>query len=321
MYGYIYFCNLETMLFGYATGFSMLTDGNVEMPCHHSLWDAPNAESWRENGDNRDFGSPLRLKDVVSRLLNGTLSNDIPAEYWTWDPYSCCVAVNAVSIYVSHITQGLYILGEGSDSSRTNSVQCLQLIKDARSRADDSYTWDETEGPLLFNSLAVLRVSYCKIMTRAESASRGMLFRMDEKENERAIQQFLSEPMEWTQHLNRAVSVALEGILIPTRIGSRLVRKTAAFTWAIEHAFAGWDSIPPSNQMATYQQTLQRRGVALDDADMQIIQRVRDMLAEDIESDDSETSLASTLTRSWAAFTMIRGILRQLATQYEEAAR
>lgn len=79
-------------------------------------------------------------------------------------------------------------------------------------------------------------------MTRAKSAFRGMLFQINENETELAIQQFLSEPMEWTNYLGRAVSVALEGILIPTRIGSSLVRKTAASTWVIEHAFAGCDS-------------------------------------------------------------------------------
>ncbi len=234
----------------------MFTDGNVEMPCHHSLWDARNADSWRENADSRGLDSPLRLKDAVSRLLDETLSNNIPVEYWEWDPYSCCVAVNAVSIYVSHMTQGLYLLGGSSNYAAANHFQvsdimsqmetaiskCLLLIKDARARADESYTWDDTEVPLLFNSLAMLRVSYCRIMTRAESASRSMLFRINENEHEQAIQQFLAEPMEWTKYLNRAVSVALEGILIPTRIGSGLVRKTAAFTWAIEHAFAGWDS-------------------------------------------------------------------------------
>ncbi|KAK0123927.1 hypothetical protein ONS95_008917 [Cadophora gregata] len=342
MYGYIYLCNLSSMLYGFASGFSMLTDGNVEMPCHHTLWDSPNAHTWRENAKVHGLVSLLRLKDAVSRLLDVTLSHDIPEEYWEWDPYSCYVAVNAVSIYVSHMTQGLYLLGErsnyGSDanhfqvSSITTQMEtaiskCLLLIKDARVRADESYVWDDTEGPLLFNSLAMLRVSYCRIMTRAESASRGMLFRVNENETEQAIQQFLSEPMEWSLYLNSAVSVALEGILIPSKIGKSLVRKTAAFTWAVEHAFAGWDSILLLTKWVHGQEVMQRRGIGLEEADTQIIQRVRDMLAEDIEANDLETSLAATLTRSWADFyddTWIWGvtpkmgtILRQLSEHYE----
>lgn len=42
-------------------------------------------------------------------------------------------------------------------------------------------------------------------MTRAKSAFRGMLFQINENETELAIQQFLSEPMEWTKYLGRAV--------------------------------------------------------------------------------------------------------------------
>ncbi|MAD84532.1 MAG: hypothetical protein CL912_16360 [Deltaproteobacteria bacterium] len=77
-------------------------------------------------------------------------------------------------------------------------------------------------------------------------------------------------------------------------------------------------------------ETLQHRGITLDEADTKIIQRVRDMLAEDIETNDVETSLAATLTRSWADFyddTWIWGvtpklgrILRQLAKHYESKA-
>ncbi|KAH7388971.1 hypothetical protein BKA64DRAFT_126440 [Cadophora sp. MPI-SDFR-AT-0126] len=345
LYGYIYICNLISILYGYASGFSMLTDGNVEMPCHHSLWDSPNADAWQENAKVRGLDSPLRLRDAVSRLLDVTVSHDVPEEYWEWDPYSCCVAVNAVSIYISHMTQGLHLLGENSNCTETSQIQgsdittqmetaiskCLLLIKDARNRADESCAWDDTEGPLLFNSLAMLRVSYCRIMTRAESASRGMLFRMNESETEQAIRQFLSEPMEWTRYLNRAVSVALEGILIPTRIGKGLVRKTSAFTWAVEHAFAGWDSILLLTKWVHAKEILQHRGITLDEVDTKIIERVRDMLADDIETNDVETSLAATLTRSWADFyddTWIWGvtpkmgrILRQLAKHYENKAK
>jgi len=123
MYGYIYLCNLLSMLYGFASGFSMLTDGNVEMPCHHSLWDSANAGTWQENAKVRGLDSPLRLKDAVSRLLDVTLSHDVPEEYWEWDPYSCCVAVNAVSIYVSHMTQGLYLLVRTRTSEKQTSTR------------------------------------------------------------------------------------------------------------------------------------------------------------------------------------------------------
>lgn len=234
----------------------MLTDGKVEMPCHCTLWDATSAEQWQLLATMRGYRSPLTLKDAVSRLLNGNYPEAIPEQCWVWDSYSCNVAVNAVSIYISHMIQGSCFLGEGLISPEELSPQrsiitaqmeaaiskCLLLFKEARARADDSYTWDETEGPLLFNSLAFLKVSYCKIMTGAESASRTMFFRENTDDFEASIQSFLSEPLAWNHSLTRAASVALESIMMPSKIGSLLVRKTAAFTWAIEHAFSGWDS-------------------------------------------------------------------------------
>lgn len=361
LYSYLYLCNLISMLFGITAGFSMLTDGKVEMPCHHALWDAPNAEQWRVVARGKGYSSPLILKDAVSRLLNGPYPKDIPEQHWTWDHYSCNVAVNAVSIYISHMIHGSHLLGEedinagGSSLQRsliTNQMEtaisrCLLLIKHARARGDDSYSWDETEGPLLFNSLSLLRVSYCKIMTRSGSVCRTTFFRENETDFAVAIESFISEPLESDMLLARATAVALEGIMIPSKIGSRLVKKTAAFTWAIEHAFAGWDSSmfcpspPPLLDFnLTKKQVLlltkclhvieirQCQGFPMHETEKQMVQKVSNLLAEEEGLMQSmPSSLAAMLARSWAEYyddTWVWGVtpkmgkmLRQLADRYE----
>jgi hypothetical protein len=43
----------------------------------------------------------------------------------------------------------------------------------------------------------------------------------------------------------QVISRAFEGIMIPSKIGTLLVQKTAALNWGIEHALAGWDTGKP----------------------------------------------------------------------------
>ncbi|KAF8850170.1 hypothetical protein BDZ45DRAFT_708489 [Acephala macrosclerotiorum] len=340
----MYLCNLNTMLFGLTAGFSMLTDGKVEMPCHHTLWDSSNAEEWRLLASSRGYSSLLQVKDAVSRLLNGTYSKDVPEQFWSWDPYSCNVAVNAVSIYISHMVQGSHFLGEvplgAEESSTQRSVttnqmetaisRCLLLIKNSRARADDSYTWDEAEGPLLFNSLALLRVSYCKVMTRAESAGRAMFFREDEADFESSIETFLHKPLEWNLFLTRTVSVALESIMMPAKIGTLLVRKTAAFTWAIEHAFSSWDSILLLTKWLYAIEQRKGQGFTLQDAERQIVEKVLNMLTEESDLITTEQCLAAALARFWAGIydevwvwgvtPKMGAMLRELANHYDARA-
>lgn len=244
------------MLYGITAGLSLLSDGKIEMPCHEALWDASNAEQWRMLADLEGYQSRLNIEDAVSRLINGTQPGNSPDTCLEWSPFACNAAANSITIYISHLIQGTHFLAAFSTNPEVELAQkslmttqiatavskCLAIIQHARSRADDAYTWDETEGPLLFNSLALLRTSYCRALTRADSVGRTVFFRESSKDFATSIQCYLSRPLERSESVLRAVSLALEGLMIPNRIGSLLVKKTAAFTWAIDHAFASWDA-------------------------------------------------------------------------------
>lgn len=252
------------MTYGIPPGYSIVSDGYIEMPCDQSLWDASTADQWHELAICKAKSSPLSLRDAVSRVMYGNCPKTVPEECWAWSPFAVSVVVNAVSIQLWHITQGSYFFGEfagrGNGNGNGNGIwnsgetqkpqtllqaeaalsRCRALITQARTDAD--YAWTEAEGPLLFNCLALLRVSYCRAFTGIGAADSMMLLKESHEELMASVEDFVAVPQDRSELITRAVSRAFEGMLIPYKIGHSLLQKTAALTWAVEHALAGWDA-------------------------------------------------------------------------------
>jgi len=364
------------MTYGIPPGYSIVADGYIEMPCDQSLWDASTAEQWHALATPKAKSSPLSLRDAVSRVMYGNCPKTVPEECWTWSPFAVSVVVNAVSIQLWHITQGSYFFSEfagrgggtgtGSANGHANAnangnpqdthkpqsllqaetalTRCRALITQARTDAD--YAWTEAEGPLLFNCLALLRVSYCRAFTGIGAADSMMLLKESYEDLIASVEDFVAVPQDRSELITRAVSRAFEGMLIPYKIGTSLLQKTAALTWAVEHALAGWDAALlvtkwvhvieiETGQTQSHEGEGEGEG-EISDLEAQTMQTIRIFLAEvevEVEADDDaatdhvHASLAAKLARYWAGFyddTWVWGVtprmgwvLRELANCYE----
>lgn len=276
LYGHIMFGNLVTMTYGIPPGYSVVSDGYIEMPCDQSLWDASTEAEWQDAAGRKGKTSPLSIRDAVSRVMYGNpMPKAVPEECWVWSPFAVSVVINVISIQIWHITQGSYFFSNFNNSGFSSSSssapaaspaaanakpptalenqksqilaqteaalsRCRALITQARSDAD--YAWTEAEGPLLFNCLALLRVSYCRAFTGIGATDSLILLKEGHRELMASIEDFVAMPQERGDLVARAVSRAFEGMLIPYRSGTLLIKKTAALTWAVGHALAGFDA-------------------------------------------------------------------------------
>ncbi|KIX05502.1 uncharacterized protein Z518_06374 [Rhinocladiella mackenziei CBS 650.93] len=342
LYGHIMFGNLVTMTYGIPPGYSIISDGYIEMPWDQNLWDAPTAEGWNELWIATGKTSPLTLRDAVSKVMYGDSSKGIPEECWLWSPFAISVVINAVSIQVWHITQGSHFFGEFSGRGRSQEnpksqiltqteaalSRCRALITQARSDAD--YAWADAEGPLLFNCLALLRVSYCRAFTGIGAADSMILLKESRGELLTSIEEFVVMAQDRNDLVTRAVSRAFEGMLIPYKSGTLLIRKTAALTWGVGHALAGWNSALLVTKWvhAIEAETRRNNGGVISELEAQTMQSIRDLLVElEDDSDTQVVSLAAKLARHWAGFyddTWVWGVtprmgwvLRELAHYYE----
>ncbi|KIW93653.1 uncharacterized protein Z519_06258 [Cladophialophora bantiana CBS 173.52] len=343
LYGQIAFGNLVTMTYGIPPGYSVVSDGFIEMPCDQSLWDALTEEQWHEAAMRKGQCSSLNVKQAISMVMNGNSTKTVPQECWEWSPFAISVVINVISIHIWHITQGSYFFGEFSSPGQSNETQksqtlaqteaalsrCRALITQASSDAD--YPWTEAETPLFFNCLALLRVSYCRAFTGHSAADSMMLLKESQEEFIASIEDFIALPQNRGNLVARAVSRAFEGMLIPYKAGTMLIKKTAALTWAVGHALAGWEVALLVTKWvhAIEVETRPSGGGSISELETQTMQAIRNLLSELEDGFDVEggSSLAAKLARYWAGFyddTWVWGltprmgyILRELANCYE----
>ncbi|OAL17720.1 hypothetical protein AYO22_11376 [Fonsecaea multimorphosa] len=344
LYGQIMFGNLVTMTYGIPPGYSLVSDGFIEMPCDQSLWDALTEEQWHAAATRKGQSSSLNVKEAVSMVMNGNSTKTVPQECWEWSPFAISVVINVISIHIWHITQGSYFFGEFSSPGQPGDTQksqtlaqteaalsrCRALITQASSDAD--YPWTEAETPLLFNCLALLRVSYCRAFTGHSAADSMVLLKESQEEFMASIEDFVAMPQNRGHLVARAVGRAFEGMLIPYKAGTMLIKKTAALTWAIGHALAGWEAALLVTKWVHAIEVETRSGPdcqSISELETQTMQAIRNLLSELEDGLDNETgsSLAAKLARYWAGFyddTWVWGltprmgyILRELANYYE----
>ncbi|KAL6351897.1 hypothetical protein LRP88_14709 [Fusarium phalaenopsidis] len=176
--------------------------------------------------------------------------------------------------------------------------QCRRLLTRKTSRSDAA--WDESDGPLLFNTSAVLRVSYGRAFMTVRFLDRSLLFNESAQDMVDILKRYFEAVQERDQFVTLAVNRALEGFAIPIRAGRMLMRKTAAFKWSVEHVLAGWDAgLLVTKWVHTIEQ-LHRQGESTAPEERQVLENVRHLLNEgDIECTRT-CSLAAELARAWA---------------------
>jgi hypothetical protein len=145
-----------------------------------------------------------------------------------------------------------------------------------------------------------------------------------------SLQEFVNMPQDRNDFTTRAVARAYEGMIIPARAGAPLLRKTAAFTWAVEHALAGWDAALLVTKWVhgIEMDAIRGRSRIPSSQEEQLIQDMADLLSE-TGTPDHATSMAARLAEHWASYyddTWVWGvtprmgwILRALSNCYEDA--
>jgi hypothetical protein len=160
--------------------------------------------------------------------------------------------MHAVTTSVWHLAQGINVYETLHGASRNHCrnklslaahvgeslSRCRALLTTTRDEEDS--TWNDMEGPLLFNAFVVLRVTYGRVFTSVGTIDRTMLLQQKRSDILSELYKFVTAPQERSESTAKAVARTSEGLKIPVSVGYLLTSKTAALTWSIEHALAGW---------------------------------------------------------------------------------
>lgn len=253
LYGIFIMSSLVTVTYDMSPGFSVTQDIDMEMPDEEQLWEATSAEQWEGLVKSQNRQHPITVRDALKHLLFAKELSTSDPNLMNWTAFATTVVLHAVIVHMWHIMQftqsfTAFAINKEDDTDLKARLgfqvemalgRCYSLV--TVDRAERERTTDDAEGPLISNCLALLRSAYIRVFTGAGSFNRMLLLCDDTDQVARSIQSYIDGPQERNQFLTVAVSQAYGGLRTPIKAGYLLVRKTAALSWSVEHAVAGWD--------------------------------------------------------------------------------
>jgi len=333
--------SLQSMTYGCPPSIFICQEADVELPDDEKLWNATSVEEWYQRTEAMGSTRPSTFHDMVGRLMYGKEPLDSSEKCWDLSPFGATISMHAVNVRVWHLMQATESFSSFAVDAQTQKTmknlmaaqtetalgRCYNII--TRARSDGDQTWCDTEGPLLFNCLAVLRTAYITAFAGISSFNRMVLLTEHLPDISEAIEAYVAIEQNREPLITKAIAQSLEGLLVPIRAGAVLVRKTAALSWSIEHAIAFWDCALFFTKWVYSMERIQQACISeLLPDELENLHNVRSALSEFDTSLDTDMPLAAEVTRLWASFlddTWVWGvtprmawILRQLAASYQK---
>lgn len=249
--------SLLVLLYDFPPGFSITRDLEIELLDQEKLWNAPSAEHWR-NLQAKEPVLPARtIRNVMEDMLAGKIYNDNNNDnnnneslYYV-SGFTGLVIIHAVNVYAwnlgqlghLHFAPSRDLSGVASNTILTNALttlaRCGEVLQIARPEGTESF-WNSSEGPLLLNCEAILRVAHSRLFLSASMPEGVALLLNNPPDNVRLLTKFVAAPQERTILITKVMISMCEAFSVPSKAGYLLVQKTAAINWSIEHAVAGW---------------------------------------------------------------------------------
>jgi hypothetical protein len=330
--------SLNSATYDLAPGFSGFRDLNFEVPVEEAIWEAQTGEEWQLLIGTR-VGVTATLSAVLSQLVLGhetVSSSQILSHLGT---FAITVVMHGVNVHMYYLAQSRStVMMDNVDAHIGYAVRlshhtqtekalskCQEFLKMWQLANDDSLHTRQEES-LIFNCQALLRLSYVRVFSGMRSFNRAALLYENTDLVTSSINAYSSEGRDRSTFSAKAAEQVMFCFTTPIRAGHMLTRKTAAFTWSVEHAVASWECNLFLGKWIHDVET-QEKDVPLNQQEISIFESLKEALQDAECSYNPQISLAAQVTRTWADFmddvwvweiTLRMGsILRQLADVYD----
>jgi hypothetical protein len=223
------FSNLHCIVYNIPP-FMLTSEVRLTLPCSAAEFKAPTAVLWKET---RKMGSPeVHFQDALKRLFskNGrdvTLSNSSSGNY---------ALIHALIQHVFFLRQVTRCRYDGPGDLSPEDVSSLETALRNwqigwRQNPESSLDPMSSDGPVAFNSTALLRLAYIRLYV--DTAGRAL----ETRDPELIANAFRAGPaIKRSPKITRAVLHSAHALSIPIKMGYRLVAKTQSFIWSIQHS-------------------------------------------------------------------------------------
>ncbi|KLJ11460.1 hypothetical protein EMPG_13349 [Blastomyces silverae] len=204
---------------------------NLYLPCSAAEFEAPNHHKWLEA---RAKASPqINFQEALNRLFSHG-GNEITECNSALGNYILIHAIIQYIFFLRHFSRGRF------DGNRDVAPEDIASTEQAlwnwqmgwKRNPQSSLDPQDPDGPVAFNSTALLRLAYIRLNI---DAGPGML--LDTRDPVLIARTFRASPrVKRTPKLVRAVLHSAQALSIPVKIGIRLVAQRQTFVWSVQHS-------------------------------------------------------------------------------------
>lgn len=252
LFGMFIISSLLTLTYNISPCISTTEELKIEMPSEEHVWTATDEDEWKRGMKARKSPT-MDLYTALTKVLFGK-DFDLDSES-QWPAFAVTVLMHAVNVHMWHITQSTQsFMSFSADAKEEEQMKtlctsqteaalsrCYMILAHRRSSNGEN-SWDDVEGSLLFNGMAVLRSCYVRAFTGSGGFDRALLFNDDEEAAYTGTRNYIKSDQVRTHFLSGAVAQALDGLLSPLQMIHELPEKEATLGRSVEHALAMWDT-------------------------------------------------------------------------------
>lgn len=247
--------NLISTTYGVSPGFSHTYDLEFEVLDEERLWNARSAQEWIELKGVPSAPTERTIRETMAHLIFDEQPKQDARTYQV-SGLTMLLIMHAVNIHMLNLRQviepsGGFEFTQSSTSALRDSLltsafstlsRCQDIISSVRGKVEPAATWSDAEGPLMFNCQGLLLIAYIRLFSNINAFTRLTLLTDNPDDITNAVKSYAEAPQRRSPSLTKAVTKAFERLLASVRIGHMFLRKTAALSWSLEHAVAGWDA-------------------------------------------------------------------------------
>lgn len=223
------FSNLHCIVYNIPP-FMLTSEVRLTLPCSAAEFKAPTAALWKEA---RKKGTPeVHFQEALKRLFSKdgrdvTFSNSSSGNY---------ALIHALIQHVFFLRQVARCRYDGPGDLTSEDVASLETALRNwqvgwRRNPESSLDPMNPDGPVAFNSTALLRLAYIRLYV--DTAGRAL----ETRDPQLIANAFRAGPtIKRSPKITRAVLHSAHALSIPIKMGYRLVAKTQSFIWSIQHS-------------------------------------------------------------------------------------
>lgn len=243
---YVIFCffNLQSIVYDIPP-LILSSEIKMRLPCSTAEFNADTEVKWKEA--RAEASVPSQFQDALRRLFPrcGDVGNDDnggDSRGWhsSLGNYVLIHALIQHIFFMRQAAQYRFSAQELTDEEIASVEHALRRWQMGwRRNPESSVDPTDPRGPVAFNSTALLRLAYVRLSIGGGAGGGpacGALGTRDPSRVAATLWGTPSLPDRRTPELVRALLHAAHALSIPVRIGIRLVARTQAFTWSVQHA-------------------------------------------------------------------------------------